>query len=117
MTKKMKRTCEKEEESAFGIWDCGSPLYDSYELASLSHMIERHMMALPYLEGSKQMNTEFLDVQNLRSSGSHGGSSLANRLSGFLVSWVWKRKRKKEKQRKMRSGFSGICDTIGWWKK
>ncbi|XP_010518310.1 PREDICTED: uncharacterized protein LOC104793612 [Camelina sativa] len=23
------------------IWDCGSPLYDSYELASFAHIIER----------------------------------------------------------------------------
>lgn len=25
------------------VWDCGSPLYDSYELASLSHLLDRHM--------------------------------------------------------------------------
>ncbi|KMT20349.1 hypothetical protein BVRB_1g003480 [Beta vulgaris subsp. vulgaris] len=36
------------------IWDCGSPLYDSYELASLSHLIERHLMIIPSLGGSKR---------------------------------------------------------------
>ncbi|CAK9163039.1 unnamed protein product [Ilex paraguariensis] len=36
-----------KEEPAAMVWDCGSPLYDSFELVSLSHLIERHMMALP----------------------------------------------------------------------
>ncbi|KAI9109805.1 hypothetical protein K1719_018846 [Acacia pycnantha] len=102
----MTSTCEEEkqeeEESGMGIWDCGSPLYDSYELVSLSHVIERHMMVLPSLEGSKQIKTQFYDVQRLRSSGNHRSSSMANRLNGFLMNWLWKRKRKKEKQRKMR---------------
>lgn len=34
------------------IWDCGSPLYDSYELVAVSHLVERHFMILPYLSGS-----------------------------------------------------------------
>lgn len=40
---------EEEEEETIKVWDCGSPLYDSYELASLSHVIDRHMMILPSL--------------------------------------------------------------------
>ncbi|KAG7629331.1 hypothetical protein AtNW77_Chr3g0218521 [Arabidopsis thaliana] len=34
------------------LWDCGSPLYDSYELVSLTHIIERHFMSLPSLAGA-----------------------------------------------------------------
>ncbi|CAA7023088.1 unnamed protein product [Microthlaspi erraticum] len=34
------------------LWDCGSPLYDSYELVSLTHTIERHFMSLPSLAGA-----------------------------------------------------------------
>ncbi|MCL7037045.1 hypothetical protein MKW94_009246 [Papaver nudicaule] len=30
------------------VWDCGSPLYDSYELVSLTHVIERNIMLLPF---------------------------------------------------------------------
>lgn len=43
-------------ESDMKIWDCGSPLYDSYELASVSQLIERHLMFLPSSlgGGSKQ---------------------------------------------------------------
>lgn len=49
----MKKKEEKEEEaaSAATIWDCGSPLYDSYELASVGHILERHTMAFPFYCG------------------------------------------------------------------
>lgn len=40
------------KEGATRVWDCGSPLYDSSELASLSHIIDRHTMALPDSENS-----------------------------------------------------------------
>lgn len=29
------------------VWDCGSPLYDSYELAALNRLLERHSMISP----------------------------------------------------------------------
>jgi hypothetical protein len=38
---------EEEEEKAAILWDCGSSLYDSYEIVSLGHLLERNMMALP----------------------------------------------------------------------
>ncbi|XP_048132111.1 uncharacterized protein LOC125314254 [Rhodamnia argentea] len=37
---------EEEEGEPENVWDCGSPLYDSYELASLGHLLDRNMMAL-----------------------------------------------------------------------
>lgn len=45
-------TEEKDEGIAMKVWDCGSPLYDSYELASLGHVIDRHVLVLPVLSGS-----------------------------------------------------------------
>ncbi|XP_062185591.1 uncharacterized protein LOC133889137 [Phragmites australis] len=39
---------EEEEELMSATWDCGSPLYDSFELASLHHVLENHMMVLPF---------------------------------------------------------------------
>ncbi|OEL36859.1 hypothetical protein BAE44_0002111 [Dichanthelium oligosanthes] len=39
---------EEEEELVFATWDCGSPLYDSFELASLHHVLESHLMVLPF---------------------------------------------------------------------
>ncbi|CAO1945378.1 unnamed protein product [Urochloa humidicola] len=38
----------KEGELVFSAWDCGSPLYDSFELASLHHVLENHLMVLPF---------------------------------------------------------------------
>ncbi|KAK8481572.1 hypothetical protein V6N13_022018 [Hibiscus sabdariffa] len=50
---------EKNEEAKtkFAVWDCGSLLYDTYELVSLSHLIERQLMKLPYLGGSKRLTS------------------------------------------------------------
>ncbi|RCV26490.1 hypothetical protein SEVIR_5G257300v4 [Setaria viridis] len=39
---------KEEEELVFATWDCGSPLYDSFELASLHHVLESHLMVLPF---------------------------------------------------------------------
>lgn len=52
----MKNTTEKTKNMVVDddriLWDCGSPLYDSYELVSLTHIIERHFMSLPSLAGA-----------------------------------------------------------------
>ncbi|XP_057744624.1 pentatricopeptide repeat-containing protein At2g33760-like [Arachis stenosperma] len=59
MSKALKNS-EEEEEVVIGgvvaspLWDCGSPLYDSFELATLSHIIDRHTVVLPHLSGSKK---------------------------------------------------------------
>ncbi|KAL6609410.1 hypothetical protein ACP70R_039379 [Stipagrostis hirtigluma subsp. patula] len=29
-------------------WDCGSPLYDAFELASVHRVLDSHLMALPF---------------------------------------------------------------------
>ncbi|KAA0048909.1 glycosyltransferase family 28 protein [Cucumis melo var. makuwa] len=41
------------------VWDCGSPLYDSYELASLAHLIDRNLLAFPppYHAGSRRITS------------------------------------------------------------
>uniref|UniRef100_A0A0E0L5Z3 Uncharacterized protein n=1 Tax=Oryza punctata TaxID=4537 RepID=A0A0E0L5Z3_ORYPU len=33
-------------------WDCGSPLYDSFELASLYGLLDSNLMALPFAKRS-----------------------------------------------------------------
>ncbi|CAN0825174.1 hypothetical protein LINGRAHAP2_LOCUS332 [Linum grandiflorum] len=37
----------EEEKSTGKWWDLGSQLYDSHELVSINHLIERHLLALP----------------------------------------------------------------------
>lgn len=39
---------QKEDGLASKIWDCGSPLYDSYELVSIAHVLDMHQMIFPY---------------------------------------------------------------------
>jgi len=34
--------------AALSPWDCGSPLYDAFELASVYRVLDTHLMALPY---------------------------------------------------------------------
>ncbi|KAL5219855.1 hypothetical protein ABZP36_024568 [Zizania latifolia] len=41
----------EEGELVLAGWDCGSPLYDSFELASLYHVLESHLMMLPFPAG------------------------------------------------------------------
>ncbi|KAL6957423.1 hypothetical protein U1Q18_047016 [Sarracenia purpurea var. burkii] len=49
----------KEKDGATNIWDCDSPLYDSYELVSLSHVIERHITtAPPFIGGSRRLSSK-----------------------------------------------------------
>ncbi|KAK7292783.1 hypothetical protein RJT34_15636 [Clitoria ternatea] len=97
----------------FAIWDCGSPLYDSFELVSLSHVIERHMMGSPYLGGSKQITTKFSnpDEMMMVSTRNTKCSSKLASLSDFLekiIMWKTKvtQKGKEKKHNKTNIGFS-----------
>ncbi|KAK4400938.1 hypothetical protein Sango_1199900 [Sesamum angolense] len=55
------KTSEEEEERQGGpkVWDCGSPLYDAYELVSVANIIDRHTMALPSPFGFATSTSEF----------------------------------------------------------
>ncbi|KAJ7962533.1 4-hydroxy-tetrahydrodipicolinate reductase [Quillaja saponaria] len=88
----------KEEEEGLAIWDCGSPLYDSHELVSMSHIIDRHLMALPSLGGSKPFITHqsnavvSLLVDEIGCKGNSKGSSMVASLGGFMVRKIWKKR-------------------------
>ncbi|PKU62253.1 hypothetical protein MA16_Dca020958 [Dendrobium catenatum] len=102
---------EKEEEkliedgefSLFSIWDCGSPLYDSFELSSLFHIIDKHMMKLPFLLS--------------RSSPEREGRVETTEVANVVA--VRRLKMKKEKRCKGRRavGFRAIFRAITSWKK
>jgi len=51
----------KEEQEAINVWDCGSPLYDSYEIASLGHLIDRHSLALSSACGPEKEGRVVID--------------------------------------------------------
>jgi hypothetical protein len=52
-------------KSNISQWDCGSPLYNSCESVTLSHIIERQMMEWPYPGGSKQIITKFSNLDEV----------------------------------------------------
>lgn len=39
---------EQQEGLALKIWDCVSPLYDSYELVSITNVLDKHLKKLPF---------------------------------------------------------------------
>ncbi|XP_062087078.1 uncharacterized protein LOC133793839 [Humulus lupulus] len=138
---------EEEEEDHKGennkinlaIWDCGSPLYDSYELVSLSHLIERHLMILPSpAAGSSSrrfiMTARFSHHHHRQSIHVDDppmakGSSMVTRLSELVErKIVWKSKvfgsskRKENYAKKLKattsfSKLSGFYNRIASWRR
>ncbi|RWW05100.1 hypothetical protein GW17_00031642 [Ensete ventricosum] len=77
------------------VWDCGSPLYDSFELASFSHVLDRHTMVLP------------TELQGMRMT---------------MVVWRENNESKKKKTTKkakkmIRRGLRAIYSRIAFWRK
>ncbi|XP_050238722.1 uncharacterized protein LOC126688161 [Mercurialis annua] len=119
------RENEKEnEEKNLAVWDLGSPLYDSYEVVTLSHLIERHLMILPSFGSSRISNNKISPDDHVAvsttlvvSSGAGNGGrddrrSLVKSLSGYVRAKLRRNRRnagdeKPEKvKRKLRRGFS-----------
>ena len=92
-------------------WDCGSPLYDSFEVASVGHLIERHALALVSPGGSMR----FPETVS-KASGERSGEKMeveVGTLSKVLGMW----KRKGKKSQRVKGGFYGFCISVGLWKK
>ena len=106
---------DEKEAGAFPIWDCGSPLYDSYELVSLAYTIERHMMVWPHLGGPKLSDPP--EASSTASATKR--SSLVASLNEFLVKGTWKKKsshqRKKKKSTRKQNKLMRMCVTFHSW--
>lgn len=101
---------KKEEEKA--KWDCGSPLYDSYELVSLNHLIDRNLMVFPY--GSNQFSHHSHDVVMENKTGSlekSKESSWVTSLSNLLVK-MKKRKDNEERTKKNKEMRRGLARCV-----
>jgi hypothetical protein len=82
----LKGKVDDKEEKARAMWDCGSPLYDSYELVSLDHHINKNLMAFPSLHGSKLLNTRFKhNSHDMVHRMAHNVGSLEKTKKSFLV--------------------------------
>ncbi|CAL9087601.1 unnamed protein product [Musa textilis] len=76
------------------VWDCGSPLYDSFELASFSHALDRHTMVLPTELQGKRMTMVVWRENNER-----------------------RRKKKKKAKKIIQRGLRAIYRRIAFWRK
>lgn len=111
---------EEEEEVIKKIWDCGSPLYDSYELVAITNIIERHLVLLPYLSGSRKDDVATTHPQLClfpspvtppadAAAGGGGGGKWVGLLSEILEGLMWKREidiERKHKGEKLQSGVA-----------
>ncbi|KAK9716655.1 hypothetical protein RND81_06G248200 [Saponaria officinalis] len=122
MKKELEEKSLKSIEKSPIIWDLGSPLYDSFELASLSHIIERHMMTLPSssLSSSSRLSSS-LSSENLNGSRVEGETVEGKGEGGCNMKGIWKRKgnweevsKKNNKRSKVSGCFQFSCT---FWKK
>ncbi|XAR53978.1 hypothetical protein NMG60_11028946 [Bertholletia excelsa] len=86
---------EKGEDKGMKAWDCGSPLYDSYELASLGLVLERHMMSLPFPRGGSPRPAGGSRSQSTVSARHDRVAKVSSIRGGFI------RLEKKNKKKKM----------------
>jgi len=102
---------EKREagRAAVNVWDCGSPLYDSYEIASLGHVIDRHSLALPTPFGSRKEGRHVIQYYSSMPRDQEKGLEVKQEGALFKIIRVfsWKRTTIKERSDK------GIYKT--WW--
>ncbi|KAL0379422.1 UNVERIFIED_CONTAM: hypothetical protein Sangu_0006500 [Sesamum angustifolium] len=122
----MKEIQESHDEKAINVWDCGSPLYDSYELVAVSHVVERHLMVLPYLSGSRNAATNEIshsddqkpagdDIEETTMASSSAGKS------SVLSFLRWNKRKldvesKQKAKRQKKTGISRIfqCRISSW---
>lgn len=91
------RVKEEKKCSCTILWDCGSPLYDSFEVVSIHYMIDKHLMKLPY------------DLQ-YHVTPSSSSSSISSSSSSLTASLSHSNKR--DKFGKVRKLFSSMASSI-----
>ena len=108
----------KEEQAAINVWDCGSPLYDSYEIASLGHLIDRHSLALSSPCGPEKEGRVVIDHARTPRDQEKGLEvKKEGLLSKIIRIFFWKRttirERNDHKARKPCNGFYCLCAHVG----
>ncbi|WCJ22384.1 hypothetical protein M5689_004479 [Euphorbia peplus] len=74
-----------KEDKILSVWDLGSPLYDSYELVTLSHIIDRHLMIFPFYTGRSRSSLVSKNVCLPQEAVSSTGSSRRRRCSTMIA--------------------------------
>ncbi|KAG9448400.1 hypothetical protein H6P81_014528 [Aristolochia fimbriata] len=120
---------EKEEEAArVSVWDCGSPLYDSFELVSVSHILDRNSMILPFSRGSRRWSTgktaesseeDVCAISRMGGSGGKGRGLFKLALLNIGLAKPNKRKFRvsEESRKRMKATLHGFCASLTFWRK
>ncbi|ESQ39278.1 hypothetical protein EUTSA_v10001747mg [Eutrema salsugineum] len=92
------------------IWDCESPLYDSYELVSFAHIIERKLLPFPPLTRPSGMSLRALMDKD---KDDYSSASKTTTCSIHRRKYWWNRK----KNEKIKETFKKkkLSDCILWW--
>ncbi|KAE8650237.1 hypothetical protein Csa_011169 [Cucumis sativus] len=101
------------------VWDCGSPLYDSYELASLAHLIDRNLLAFPppYHAGSRRITSNKVSHFHFSHLTPPPPSAVINASLEKKPPAVVDELKNKLKKFKSTFRFSSISNRFGLWRK
>nr|VDD32994.1 unnamed protein product [Brassica oleracea] len=82
---------------AHKIWDCESPLYDSYELASFAHIIERKLLPFSpaHVRPPPFLSLQALMAKDKNNNNAYASSKTTTRSSQRRKYW-WNRKKNYE---------------------
>ncbi|KAF7826155.1 4-hydroxy-tetrahydrodipicolinate reductase [Senna tora] len=89
----------EEDQKTMAIWDCGSPLYDSYELMSLCNLIDKHLM-LPSSSPCEHQSDQAFSFPNTPSNTEMLHQNKTSKGSSRWRDLVMKMTRKKKKENK-----------------
>ncbi|CAH8383778.1 unnamed protein product [Eruca vesicaria subsp. sativa] len=98
------------------IWDCGSPLYDSYELVSFAHIIERKL--LPFSPFTRQPSWRLrvlMDKDKDKCSSESYVSKTTTSCIHRRKSW-WNRKKNEETKEYIKKKKRKMSSCISWWR-
>ncbi|KAB5573489.1 hypothetical protein DKX38_000683 [Salix brachista] len=100
----------KKEQGAINVWDCGSNLYDSYEIASIGHLIDRHSLALSSPCGPEKEGRVVIDYASMPRDQEKGLQVKKEGLRSRIIRiFFWKRRMIKErKDRKVELNTSSV---------
>lgn len=104
----MNEKLNEAKDNDVSIWDCGSPLYDSFELASFCHQLDRHLMLLPFSKGSRRLT--------FRNSNEPDEFNDKTRMT-VDSSRRWRAKEEEIEKKKSKVGLKEICRAVTFWRK
>lgn len=122
--KMMKEVGHHEEKVPGGraakVWDCGSPLYDSFELVSVSHVLDRNLMVLPFSgDGSGAAGRWTSETANAKKEVvTRWGADMRKKCRGVLRMVLFMNcVKSRDKLVNIKTRLHGGCRSLAFWKR